>query len=293
MRLDRGAIQDADSIRELARLSANSLRERNLFGDDSPTVPQLLKRLDLELREVRGLQVRGLLTREREIVIRQGLPDINRRFVILHEIGHAVFFRDHPEVANHLSQPLHEEFAFHFALSLIQTRQDIEAILARFPNIASPIDLLKEAQRSRLPLAIFWNIPRLQPHCLADTDRLWLRCSFAANRYSGKDPKMRIISAQYDRNRWFIPENKGLAGVIGDISWLSDIRIGEEVLQPNVLVKLQKFGVGTQTKFVSTEAKASIRATSIRASRSEGRVGFLLIVSMRSESEIEQPYCSQ
>jgi hypothetical protein len=264
-------------IPELARRSADALRDRDLFGDKLPTIPALLGKLNLSLRAVRGLQVRGLLARGREVVVREELSEVQRRFVILHEIGHAVLLRDYPDVADKLESKLHEEFAFNFATCMLLTDQEKLQLTGLFSKLDSPSDLVKAAQFSRLPLAFLLQMPRTDEACLKGSDKLWLRCRFAANRYTRKDMKLRIVGAQYDSDRWYLPTNKGFESVFGDSKWLSDIRIGEERQRSDVEMKVHYMVNRPKQKYSLKKARGTIRALALRPVKGEEKVGFLIL----------------
>jgi hypothetical protein len=267
-------------IRELAEKSATARRRRDLFGEASPQIPQLLKELGLQLRSVRGLQVRGMLARGTDVVVREGLSETHRRFVILHEVGHAVLLRDYPQLATGLEKHEHEEFAFHFALSLLLTKDQIDEIIMRFSKLESPLDLIKAANTSRLPLSSFLQIPRLKPDCLDNSNKLWLRCKFSVNRFTLKDSKLRIVATQYDRNQWYIPTNKGLDGVIEDTEWLLNIPVGQETCRQNLKIVLQRQVNTKERKYAKKQGVGNINAAALKPARNEERSSFLILMNV-------------
>jgi hypothetical protein len=281
--MPEGIEQRSDQeIRQLARKSADSRRERDLFGDKMPQLPRLLLQLGLQLRSVPGLQVRGMLSRRKEVVVRDGLSEVNRRFVILHEVGHAVLLRDYPDLADQMSKAQHEEFAFHFAASLFLTETELNEVLTHFCKLDSPLLVLEKAKASGFPLAVFLQIPRLRPGCLENSNNVWLRCKYAVNKFTGADAKLRIISAQYDWDRWYLPSNKGLEGVLEDTTWLSEISIGREAERNGLGMVIQRKTRESARKFATVSVRARVRAAALSPTVGETGVSFLLVATIEN-----------
>jgi hypothetical protein len=270
-------------LRTLARRSADALRDRDLFGSKPPSIPRLLDKLELGVRSVHGLQVRGLLSRKKEVVVREELSDAQRRFVILHEIGHAVLFRDYPKYAETLESWMHEEFAFHFACSLLVTEEEVSHSIKLFKELESPKDLVKAARSSGVPLALFLQMPRVARDSLAGSNKFWLRCRFTVNRFTRKDVKLRIVVAQYDLNRWYLPTNKSFESVFGDSRWLSDISVGEERQREGVEMNVHYMVNRPRQKYSLAKASGMLRAMALNPTAADDQIGFLVLAIPRED----------
>jgi hypothetical protein len=268
------------TLRNLARASAHALRERDLFGERRLYVPELLKRLKLTLTKDDRLGARGMI-KDDEIKVRGGRWSLDRRLVILHEVGHAVLKRDYPELAQDLPHRQQELFAMHFAANMLLDEKRRVTLIERFRCITSPAELADTAQRFRFPLAIFLQLATWDGETIIGPDKIWLRVKHAANRYTHRDPKLRIISAHFDPAYWYVPANKGFEGLAGESRWLLEIPIGVERHRSPVTFKLQKVAAkSARTKFQQVESVGRLSALSLRPVRGERGAHLLVMLSV-------------
>lgn len=250
-------------LRRLARQSADAIRERDLFGEKRLHIPSLLKHLGLRLHERDIAQVRGLIEDD-EITLRASPTHINNRLVILHEIGHAIFLRDFPSLAAQLNARHHEEFATHFAVNVLLPEHKRTAFSHVFRELSSPSELVRAAQTFGFPIAMFLQVASWDGDAFAGNNNVWLRVKLSVNRYTGRDPKLRIVAAHFDPARWYLPSNKGISGIIGDSDWLLEIAIGQERRRDGVPIKIQKLVNDRSRKYTWVQSSATISVMALR-----------------------------
>lgn len=272
-------------LRLLAREAAEQLRDRDLFGERNLKIDQLLKELGLVLRVDRLAKYRGHLSAdERTVTVRYRSGPANR-FVILHEIGHALLLRDHPALASEIQDRHHELFATCFALSMMVSDEKQRAICDRLYAIDCCSELVKAAASSRLSIPDLLRVGYDQPAlALAMRDRVWLTVKRSVNKFTLRDPKLRIVSAYFDRTKWFVPTNNGVERIFGAVDWFSRLPIGQELKIEDVDVSIQKTCIGENRKYSRVRIKADVRIFGLRPVRDDSGIHCLVLASLKRES---------
>ena len=276
---------------DLARSDARGIQSRFPFFFDQIRVPvaDLARALGLRIEERAGLQQRAqleILTTEKEqssaIILRPGTDQNVRRFAIAHEIGHFVLFKEHAHLFRAWDTERREKFANWFASELLLSPEGRATIEASFRRLSDPLDLLRLASSVGLsPLALLTQVTVKRP-LTSGLTKIWLRVRHVENAVTHSEPRLRIVSAYYDRDRYFIPKNQSLRSFAGADNWLSALPIGISSRQKSTVAIQLKRSPESTPKYLPMKLQAEISAVRLAPStRDQGSV-FILV------AEIEQ-----
>jgi Zn-dependent peptidase ImmA (M78 family) len=216
--------------------------------------------------------------REYTIVVRSDLPPATERFVIAHEIGHAVLLRRDSNIDESWAVWQREVFANAFAHQLLVPPATRDGIIAEFRAIDDPFSLLGLAGRMGLwPHALLRFAD--QNGYLKDLGRIWVRAKRRPNRHTGLEPKLRIITAHYDRQRYFVPVNQSLDSFCGGEDWLAGAEAGKtKSVSRDILITEKQMDAHPRFR----HARRSARVGGIRLSASvlDGEPVFLILADL-------------
>lgn len=222
---------------------------------------------------------KGYFTVER-VVVRSDISANVARFVVAHEIGHAILARRFPDLVRSWQVERQERFANCFAAELLLPRIIREKAASRFRTCTEPRALVQMAARVGLPVNVFLNAASLDPTWTRGLDRIWLRVKRRANAFTSLEPKLRIVSAHYDRKRFFLPTNQSLKRFCGDDEWLAALPIGETAVFSSI-VNI-KGRVADRPRFPALQIPATVSAVNIKPSADEPTNYFVVLAQLDS-----------
>jgi hypothetical protein len=280
----------------LARQRARGLQGRFPFLFDQLRVPvvDLARALGLRIEERKELHQRAQLevlttkegAREGWIVLKPNMDQNVRRFAIAHEIGHFALITERPDLFRAWDTTRRETFANEFASELLISPEGRAKINASFRSLSDPLDLLRLAASVGLsPKALLTQAMAKKP-LTSGLWKVWLRVKHVVNAVTRSEPKLRIVSAYYDRERFFIPENQSLESFAGGDTWLSSLPIGISSRQKStVAVKVRRPPESTP-KYLSAMLPAEISAVRLAQASKEHSSLFILMAEIRQPTNL-------
>lgn len=250
-----------------------------------------------DLAEALGLRVEnrsGLLQRARlefqkdgalgtsTIAVQASLGQNVKRFAIAHEIGHAVLLRKYPQAAREWAVSRREEFADTFATELLAP-EDVRAGTAPvFRALGDPLALLRLASRLGLSPSGLLTVATRERSWFQGLDKIWVRVKYTENAFTGSEAKLRIVSAHYDRERFFIPTNQSLVRFAGSDLWLSSLPPGL-IAQHNstIAVKLRRHERAAP-KFLSRQLPARLAAARLQPNATDQAAYLIILAELTS-----------
>jgi hypothetical protein len=211
------------------------------------------------------------------IAVQVGLENNVSRFAVAHEIGHAVLLKKYPDAAKEWDIDRREEFANTFATELLASPEIRREMATTFRNLSDPVSLLRLASRMGFSLHGLLTLASRERSWVGALDKIWLRVKYVENASTHRDPKLRIVTAHYDPERFFVARNQSLARFAGgDDMWLSCMRLGSVVHHNTKVAISLRRPAPARPKFVSKELPAKLSA--LRLQPSELDAGAYLIV---------------
>ena len=278
----------------LARAAARELQRTYPFFFDQIRVPilDLARALHLRLEERTDLRQRAQLEiREASegnsytIVVRSGLEQNVRRFAAAHEIGHFILHDRHRCTIRSWDVQTQERFANLFAAELLLSSTGRALLDANFGKLADPAELLRMASDLGLtPYALLTTATENRP-LASGQDKIWLRIKYVVNITTNSEPKLRIVSAHYDRNRYFVPTNQSISTFAGADSWLSYTPVGTTCrCDTSINIKLKR-PEGTSPKFLPASVQARLSAVRLKPSANDE--SYFIILADMKKSELQ------
>ncbi len=272
-------LQIATAARE--QLDALERSHETFLRDIPVKVVHLAEALGIVVRRDRRLRQRARLEMTRSggrlaavISLQEKLPASEARFALAHEIGHFLLLTDRPRQAAGMTVDDREIFANTFAAELSIPRARRGEIRARFRAAREPPALLALNSELGVAPAILLRFASASSDWFADLPRIWLRVKHVPNEFTGKDPRLRIVSAHYDRRRYYIPVNQSLARVTED-AWLGNQPIAEQARQRGP-VAIFLCAPGRTPKFIRATLPAALAAVRLRPSAADLASYFLI-----------------
>lgn len=210
------------------------------------------------------------------IDVRADLRESARRFALAHEIGHVVLHRGPNQVE--LSPAEHERFANAFATELLIPRAFRAEIASDFRRSAHPTELLRLTDALGVSPRTMLRFARAH-NWLEGLDHLWLDVRSLPNHYTKRDRRPRIFDAILDRDRWFVPRNRSVAGVLGSDDWLD--ATGRGVTATAARMDIAERNHGGRVRFVRRSIPADVAAVRLRRATSGIGMEILASVSLR------------
>jgi Zn-dependent peptidase ImmA (M78 family) len=281
----------------LARAAARELQRAYPYFFDQIRVPilDLARALHLRVEERTNLRQRAQLEirqasegNQYSIVIRSGLEQNVRRFAAAHEIGHFILHERHRYAIRSWDSQKQERFANLFAADLLLSITGREHLDANFAELRDPADLLRMASDLGLtPYALLTTATENRP-LASGQDKIWLRIKYVVNETTNLEPKLRIVSAHYDRDRYFIPTNQSIATFAGADSWLSFAPLGTTCsYDASIKVKLKR-PEGFSPKFLPASVQASLSAVRLRPSANDE--SYFIILARVKKAEVQPQF---
>jgi len=280
----------------LARAEALSVHERwvsRIRGIPVSTI-EVAGLLGIEVKRVSGAPEVGRLLYSNgwagghyTIIIRDDLPSNMERFVMAHEIGHAVLLKRHPNAADHWDLSQREAFATTFAQQVLVPPAMRDELIDDFRALDDPISLLDLADRFGLWPHTLLRFADQESRCMRNLPRIWVRAKHRANRYTGLEPKLRIVTAHYDREHYFIPPNQSLSSFCGGEAWLAVCETGKTVAFCGEVTMTERHS-DSHPKFRRAKQPARLSATRLSASVVDRQPSFLILTDLTSVSQSRQ-----
>lgn len=271
----------------LARQEAREIQRMHpaFFREMPVPVSELAEVLGLTVEKRGELQQRARLEILKEgqaekatIAVKEGLDRNVGRFAVAHEIGHAVLLRKYPEIVRGWDVPRRESFASAFAAELLASAEARAEVAPSFRSLRDPLALLKLASQLGLSARAFLTIAAQEESWLRGLDKVWMRIKYVANAFTHADPKLRVVSAYYDRSRFYIPTNQSIARIVGSDEWLASLPVGTIARYSGSLSVKLKQAPPAHPRFVTGNVAAALSA--VRLYPSEGDpVSYLIAVA--------------
>jgi len=281
---------------DLAREQAREVQGRFPFFFDRLRVPvvDLARALGLRIEERKELHQRAQLevlttkdgAKEGSIILKPGMDQNVRRFAIAHEIGHFALIKERPHFFRAWDTARRETFANEFASELLISPEGRAKINSSFRRLSDPLDLLRLASSVGLSPKALLTQATTKRLFTTEITKIWLRVRHAENAVTHSEPRLRIVSAYYDRDRFFIPENQSLRSFAGGDAWLSSLPVGVSSRQKSTVVVNLKRSPESTPKYLSTKLQADISAVRLASStRGQGSV-FILMAEIEQAEEL-------
>ena len=274
---------------EFARSDAREIQSRYPYFFDvlRVPVPDLAKALGLRIEERADLAQRAQLEvftkgseQESTIIVKSGLNQGVRRFAIAHEIGHFVLMQRRPHLSRSWSTLLRETFANRFAAELLLSPEGRGRMEDSFRDLSDPLELLRLASDVGLsPQALLTQAQARRP-LTSGLSKIWLRVKYTENAVTHAEPRLRIISAYYDRDQFYIPENQSLTRFAGEDGWLSSLPVGISFRQASMVSIQLKRPPDAVPKYRRTTLRADISAVRLSQSPTSERPIFILLTEV-------------
>lgn len=285
----------------LARVEARELQRQHpaLFQEVPVPIFDVARVLDLKVEKRPELRQRARLEILKDEVHEAATiaikPDLDRnvsRFAVAHEIGHVILIRKHPDAARDWEVRRREAFASTFAAELLAPPQLREELAQQFVSLTDPVALLRLASRLGLSPRAFLTLTSQEKSWTRASNKVWLRVKHIANTYTQQDPKLRIVSAYYDRDRFYIPLNQSFARFAGDDSWLASLPPGTIATHVSEISLSFKRERPTKPKFLSMRVPARLSALRLQASAAEPGAYLIVLADLqpsRATDDLRSP----
>lgn len=273
----------------LAQIDARELQKAHPSLFSSLPVPithvasamgvRIEKRTQLRQRaqlEVFGTDISGTNT----IVLKPDLNPSVSRFAVAHEIGHVILLSKHPTEARQWDTATREEFANAFATELLAPSNLREQLKPAFREVNDPLALVRLASRVGLSPHALLSIANKESSWLQGLNRIWLRVKHSNNAVTRAEPKLRIVSATFDRSHFYVPTNQSLARFAGDDQWLASLPYGTTVRHSSKITLSTKRQPGVTPKFQLQEMLATLSAVRLRPSATETGAYFIILAEL-------------
>jgi hypothetical protein len=228
-------------------------------------------------------------TEESEIARIAVQASLNRkmsRFAVAHEIGHAILLNRYPNDVRRWDSGRREVFASAFAAELLTLPETRARMAASFRALADPLSLLKLAQKMGLSPIALLTIAAQERSWTEGLDKVWLRVKCIENVFTRRGPKWRIVSAYYDKSRFYIPTNQVLARFAGYDQWLGSFSVGTVVRHSaTVRIKLRQ-PPPAMPKLVSKQASAGLSAMWLQPSGPDPVTQLIILADMNLNSSV-------
>jgi Zn-dependent peptidase ImmA (M78 family) len=262
-------LEIATAARE--QLGALERSHDRFFRDVPVNVANLAEALGIVVRRDRRLGERARLEMIRRdgrlsavVTLQEKLPLPEARFALAHEIGHFLLLTGRPGEAAGMNVDDREVFANTFAAELAIPRARREEFRTPFRAARSPRELLALSAKLGVAVSILLRFASETGDWLKDLPLLWLRVKHVPNEYTGRDRRLRIVSAHYDRRRYYVPVNQSLFRVTAE-AWLANLPIAEVVRTAGNVNIFVSTG-GGRRKFDKAAVPATLAAVRLRPS---------------------------
>ncbi|HEY3302648.1 MAG TPA: ImmA/IrrE family metallo-endopeptidase [Candidatus Binatia bacterium] len=264
------------------------------FRDVPVNVSHIAAALGIAVRRDRRLGERARLEMIRShgrlsavVTLQEKLPLPEARFALAHEIGHFLLLTDRPGEAAGMTVADREIFANTFAAELSIPRARRDELRARFRAARDPRGLIALTSQLGVAVSILLRFASETADWFKDLPFLWLRVKNVPNEYTGKDRRLRIVSAHYDRRRYYVPVNQSLFRVTAD-AWLANLPIAEVVRAAGTVTIFFRTDGGA-AKFAKASAPAALAAVRLQPSAEDLASYYLISAELSNKAEAGFP----
>lgn len=243
--------------------------------------PELHQRARLELLE-------GPEGGTATIAVRASLERNVSRFAIAHEIGHALLLKKHPQAAREWVTSQREAFADVFAAEVLLPPKVRADAAVTFRTLADPLALLRFSSHLGLSLHALLELATRERAWFEGLDKIWLRVKYTENAFTRREPKLRIVSAHYDRSRLFIATNQSLARFAGDETWLSCLPPGHVSQQSTTVRVWLRRAAPAVPRFCTKALHAELSAVRLQPSAKDMTAYLIILVELNIPSETKK-----
>lgn len=215
------------------------------------------------------------------ISLNTGMQSEIGRFAVAHEIGHAVLLSRYPAEAANWRVGLRELFADEFASELLVPRIARGALCEQFINLATPSELSQFASKVGVSLHSILTFSSKHGPWFKDNNTIWLRVKHIENKYTNKDPKLRIVSAHFDRNRFYVASNQGFSRFCTTNGWLGGLELGEQVNIDNAEITIKRISTNDSVKYKTQNIVATLHAMRLSPSGHDNAPYFLISAELK------------
>ena len=266
--------------RQLAAALAADVQvtHKELFSVAPVKASAVAGRLGLSLELRHDLVELGRFFGGDRISVKRGLSSAIGRFVVAHEIGHAVLHQRRPDLALNWSRRASEVFADAFAAELLFPPALRMACRDEVREAASPSALLKIANQFGVTPSCLLDFVSSQDGWLSGVSRIWLRIKLSPNMRRGGDVKLRIVSVHADPMKVFLAKNRSAERVLPDISFGS-LPIGVDVFlgRSSAVVSVKQT---SHPLYKSTAIPVDIYCVHLHSSFKDERSYYLVLLQM-------------
>lgn len=271
----------------LARLEAREIQRSHpsIFQQLPVPVTDLAQALGLKVEKRSELRQRARLevledakAESATIAIQANLDQNASRFAVAHEIGHAVLLRKHPQAAREWETSRRETFANVFATELLTSLEVRANMAASFRTLPDPVALLRLGSQLGLSPHALLTLATQERSWINGLDKIWLRVKYIENAFTRRDAKLRIVSAHYDRDRFFVAPNQSLVRFAGDDRWLSSLLPGSMARHNTAIRIWLRRPAPAVPRFVSKQVAASLSAVRLQPSAKD-QAAYLIILA--------------
>ena len=209
-------------------------------------------------------------------------PDIGR-FAVAHEIGHAILLAHYPENAAKWNLELRELFADSFASELLIPKSQRPICIERFHGLKTPGELRELASTIGISTYSLLTFASKNHSWFKDNDAIWLRLKYITNKYTNRDPKLRIASAHFDKSRFYVPSNQGFSRFCATDKWLSGLMPGEESSCIVEYISLKSVLTNERVKYGTLCTPAELRIMRLKPSGHDSASYYLLLAKIKRD----------
>jgi hypothetical protein len=199
-------------------------------------------------------------TERATIALKDGLDRNVGRFAVAHEIGHAVLLRKYPDTAREWDVDRREVFANTFAAEILASPEARLQMADSFRSLSDPLTLLRLASQMGLSPRALLTIAAQEESWTKGLDKIWMRIKYVENAFTHVDPKLRIVSAYYDRSRFYVATNQSIVRLVGSDQWLVSLPVGTVAEHSGSISIKFKQPPPTAPKFVARRVHARLSA---------------------------------
>lgn len=255
-----------------------------VFGSVPVRVSALLKRLGIEVRVDHKLGDDAIVERftgssGRFVVrVRKDLSANRGRFVLAHELGHVFLLTEHPKLVERWNLRTRERFANAFARELLLPSHLRSSLRSQFRAVSTAIEFVRAADRWGIHPGSALRFVASHGDWTVDDQRVILAISHTPNRFTGREPRLRVVAAAFDRTRFFVATNQSFRRLCPDETWLSSLGPGGQVTHESLHIELPTRVERQNQKYKGVTYVCVGTAVSLSNHRGTNRPTYLVIL---------------
>jgi len=110
---------------------------------------------------------------------------------------------------------------------------------------------------------------------------------YLENAFTHSEPKLRIVSAYYDKSRFYIATNQGLTRFAGTDQWLASLPVGTVARHRTVITLKLRRPAPAVPKFISKQLSADLSAVRLQPSSAEPVAYLIILADLTGEVHVE------